>query len=191
MNYILGIKKGMIRVFEGDRSVAVTILDTDSCVVCNVGDKGIELGIGKRKSGKALEGKYKNLGYVPMHRVWISGNHQLNIGDKVSLEGFEAGAPVIVRGVSKGKGFAGVVKRWGFAGGPKTHGQSNKHRAPGSIGAGTDPGRVVKGKKMAGRMGGEAITLKGKRVVNVKDSYLLVSGGLPGSNGDLVLVAKV
>jgi len=90
--------------------------------------------------------------------------------------------------VSKGKGFAGVVKRWGFAGGPKTHGQSDRHRAPGSIGAGTTPGRVLKGKKMAGRKGGDTVTLLNKEIVDIKDNYILVSGPVPGSNGDLVAI---
>lgn len=191
MNYILGIKKGMTRVFEGDNSIPVTILDTEGCVVCYVTEDGIELGIGKKKGNKALEGKYSELGYVPMHRLWISGKYDLKVGDKVNPAMFSAKDKVLVKGVTKGKGFAGVVRRWGFAGGPRTHGQSDRLRAPGSIGAGTEPGRVLKGKKMAGRLGSENMTVKGKKVVNVKESFVLVSGAVPGGNGDLVLVAKV
>ena len=93
-----------------------------------------------------------------------------------------------MKGISKGKGFAGVVKRHGFHGGPKTHGQSDRHRAPGSIGAGTSPGRVLKGKKMAGRMGGETITIADREVVEVKDNLVLIKGPIPGSRGDLVSI---
>jgi large subunit ribosomal protein L3 len=80
------------------------------------------------------------------------------------------------------------MKRWGFKGGQRTHGQSDRLRAPGSIGAGTDPGRVWKGKKMGGRMGGQKITLKNKEIVGIKDNYLLISGPIPGANGDLVSI---
>ena len=112
----------------------------------------------------------------------------VNIGDEVKPEIFVAGDKVEINGVSKGKGFAGVVKRWGFKGGPRTHGQSDRLRAPGSIGAGTDPGRILKGKRMGGRMGQETVTLKNREIVDIKDTYLLVSGPVPGSNGDLVAI---
>ena len=111
-----------------------------------------------------------------------------SVGDEIKPEIFEIGEKVVVRGVSKGKGFAGVVKRWGFAGGPKIHGQSDRHRAPGSIGAGTDPGRVWKGKKMAGRMGCERVTLKNKEVIGINENYILLSGPVPGANGELVAI---
>lgn len=181
----------MTRVFEGDHSVPVTIVDTNSCVISSADSKGIELGWGEIKGNQALVGKYKELGHVPRHRVWISGTFEdMKIGDKVEVSGFESGEDVLITGITKGKGFAGVVKRYGFAGGPKTHGQSDRLRAPGSIGAGTSPGRVLKGKRMGGRMGGDKVTQKGKRVVGVKDSYILVSGGVPGANGSLVLITK-
>ena len=180
----------MTRVYEGDKVVPVTVLDVNDAVVTQVTKEGIELGVGKKvnKVNKALEGKYKELGYVPVNRVWFPGEYDVKVGDKVDPGIFEAGAKVDVTGQSKGKGFAGVVKRWGFKGGPKTHGQSDKHRSPGSIGAGTDPGRVLKGKKMGGRMGGEKVTVINKKVVDVKDGYLLVSGAVPGNRGDVVSV---
>jgi len=95
---------------------------------------------------------------------------------------------VTVTGISKGKGFQGVVKRHGFKGGPRTHGQSDRLRAPGAIGARTTPGRVYKGKRMAGRMGHDTVTIKNKRIVGIKENILLISGPLPGSNGDLVKI---
>lgn len=106
---------------------------------------------------------------------------------------FSVGDVVVVTGISKGKGFAGVVKRWHFKGGPKTHGQSDRQRAPGSIGGTTTPGRVFKGKHMAGRMGGDAVTIKNLHVVSVdaQKNKLVISGQLPGKFGDLVKIKRL
>lgn len=106
------------------------------------------------------------------------------------FEGLASGAKVKVVGTSKGKGFAGVMKRWGFAGGPATHGQSDRARAPGSIGATTTPGRVFKGKKMPGRMGGDRVTVRGLRVIEVDAEHatLKISGAIPGRRGSKVEV---
>ncbi len=101
---------------------------------------------------------------------------------------FKKGDKVTVSGTSKGKGFQGVVKRHRFAGGPRTHGQSDRERAPGSIGQGTTPGRVYKGKRMAGRMGGDRITIKGLEVIDVKEDGLLLKGLIPGAKGGLIEV---
>jgi large subunit ribosomal protein L3 len=191
MEQILGIKKGMTRVFKGDISVPVTIIDVEGCVVSLVDTKGVEIGIGKKKAAKALAGKYSKLGYVPQYRMWISGEFDdVKIGDSITAEMLGEGTSVAVKGKTKGKGFQGVVKRWGFAGGPKTHGQSDKHRAPGSIGAGTDPGRVLKGKKMGGKMGNDNVTLGGKEVVSIKENYVMISGSVPGNKGSIVLITK-
>lgn len=106
---------------------------------------------------------------------------------------FYPGDIITVTGVSKGKGFAGAIKRWGFSGGPKTHGQSDRHRSPGSIGAGTTPGRVLRGKKMAGRMGGDRITVKNLRVLSVdsENNKLIVTGLVPGASGTLITVTRI
>jgi large subunit ribosomal protein L3 len=189
MKAILGIKKGMTRVFEADKSVPVTVVDVSDCVVANITADGVELGCGKEKSGKALAGKYAKLGFVPAYReVFSSIDGDKKIGDKIENSVFSSGDIVYVSGIAKGKGFAGVVKRWGFAGGPKTHGQSDRWRAPGSIGAGTDPGRVIKGKRMGGRMGGNTVTLKNRKVVSLLEGLLLIKGPLPGNNGDFVII---
>lgn len=122
------------------------------------------------------------------------GSENLEIGAIVKPEEvLEVGDIVNVAGISKGKGFAGGVKRHGFAGGPKTHGQSDRHRAPGSIGQTTTPGRVYKGKRMAGRMGGGQQTVRNLKVlsVNVETGEILVSGPVPGSFGSLVTITKI
>jgi large subunit ribosomal protein L3 len=192
MNHILGIKKGMTRVFDGRDSIPVTVVDVGSCKLALKSEEGYEIGIDEGKGNKALQGKYKELGYVPKFRTWVSEvlGDDYKVGDDIPLDSFEKGASINVSGVSKGKGFAGVVKRWGFAGGPKTHGQSDRLRAPGSIGAGTDPGRVLKGKKMPGRKGGAMVTHENKKVVEVKDNYILVSGPVPGAKGSVVLITS-
>lgn len=119
---------------------------------------------------------------IPVSRILLESSADLAVGDKVK-----------VTGTSKGKGFAGVVKRWGFAGGPRTRGQSDRERAPGSIGQTTTPGRVYKGKKMAGRMGGKRVTTKGLKVVEIKpeENLLIVKGLVPGPKRGKVLVSKV
>jgi large subunit ribosomal protein L3 len=191
MKAILGIKKGMTRVFEGDKAVPVTVIDVSGCKIARVIKDEIVLGLGSKKKGtKAELGKYKDLGYTPAHKWVLKGElpEGLSIGSDIVPETFNLGDKVTVSSTSKGKGFAGVVKRHGFKGGPRTHGQSDRLRAPGSIGAGTDPGRVWKGTRMGGRMGSEKVTIKNKRVVGIKDTYLLISGPIPGSNGDLVKI---
>lgn len=104
---------------------------------------------------------------------------------------FLVGDVVTVTGVSKGKGFSGVVKRYGFAGGPRTHGQSDRERAPGSIGQTTTPGRVYRGKKMAGRMGGEKIVASGLKILEVNEKELSVMGSVPGHRGTIVRITKI
>jgi large subunit ribosomal protein L3 len=193
MKALIGIKKGMTRVFKGDKVVPVTVLDVSGCILSKKESMGFELGIGeKRKPIKSIVGKYKEAGKVPGKREYFRGELEgdIKIGDEIKAETFEVGDKVTVVGVSKGKGFAGVVKRWGFKGGPKTHGQSDKHRSPGAIGAGTDPGRVLKGKRMGGRMGGERVTLKDKEIIGIKESYILISGPVPGVSGAVVSVSK-
>ncbi len=189
MKVILGIKKGMTTIHKDDEAVPVTILDVSGCVVALKDRGGVEIGIGERKnSNQAEKGKYKELGYVPRYIKFFKGIEDLKVGDEIEPESFEEGEKVQVTGVGKGKGFQGVVKRWGFKGGPKTHGQSDRLRAPGSIGAGTDPGRVVPGKKMPGRMGGHTNTFENIEVVKIADDYIAVKGQVPGHKGNLVIV---
>ncbi len=149
----------------------------------------------KRKAAKPLAGHAKKAGldFVPKYLREVEFDSELKEGEKIILaQLFRMGSLVDVRGLSKGKGFAGVVKRWGFAGGPRTHGQSDKERAPGSIGATTTPGRVFKGLKMAGHMGNQRTTVQGLEVVKVdsEKEELWVKGSIPGARGGLLLVIK-
>ena len=115
---------------------------------------------------------------VPVTRVRVTENPEL----------LQKNLFVDVTGTSKGKGFAGVVKRWGFAGGPKTHGQSDRHRAPGSIGAGTDPGRVWKGQKMPGRMGGATITVRNLEIIDIQGDEAFIKGAVPGTRKSKLVI---
>lgn len=127
-------------------------------------------------------------------RELTASDQTFKVGDEIRPEQvFTPGDKVLVQGKVKGRGFAGVVKRWRFAGGPKTHGQSDRHRAPGSIGQRSDPGRVWPGKKMPGRMGGGVKTIKGLQIFSVsdKEGKILVKGLIPGVKGDFVKISKV
>lgn len=167
---------------ESGMRLPVTIIRTLPMTVSQIktqdkdGYQAIQVSFG----GKKREIRGENLDEIKVNEV-IEAQAVLKPGDKVK-----------VTGTSRGRGFMGVVKRWGFAGGPKTHGQSDRHRAPGSIGQGTDPGRVHKGKKMAGRMGGRQVTVRGLRVVKVgpENQELWVTGVIPGNKGGLVEVIK-
>lgn len=121
----------------------------------------------------------------------IIGETKLFVGEEIKpTQLFKKGDLVAISGTSKGKGFQGVVKRHGFAGGPKTHGQSDRHRAPGSIGQTTTPGRVYKGKRMAGRMGGDRVTIKNLKVIDVTEDQIIVKGLIPGAKNSLLEVRK-
>lgn len=190
MKAILGIKKGMTRIFDGEKAVPVTVLDVSGCKVAKINEGKVELALGEKKGKKAVQGQYKELGFVPRYTKIFEGSlgEDIKVGSDINADIFEKGEIITLNGISKGKGFAGVVKRHGFKGGPRTHGQSDRLRAPGSIGAGADPGRVFKGTRMGGRMGTDKITIKNKRVVDIKENYILISGPVPGSNGDLVAI---
>ena len=131
-------------------------------------------------------------GYRYLREVSAEDVGQIELGEQVGVDIFEQGEKVNVTGISKGKGFQGGVKRYNFRGGPKTHGQSDRHRAPGSIGAGTTPGRVLKGMRMAGRMGGDRVTVKNLEIVlsDPDRNLLLVKGAVPGRRNSLLVIKK-
>ncbi len=198
---ILGRKLGMGRVFgEDGKALPVTAIEAGPCVVTQVktknkeGYSAVQLGFGQAKHlNKPLKGHLKKLGTFRHLRELRVGNVSgVKPGSVVNVGIFQPGEIVEVTGISKGKGFAGVVKRHGFAGGPKSHGQSDRHRAPGSIGAGTDPGRVIKGVRMAGHMGNRRVTVKNLEVikVDVESNLLLVKGAVPGARNGLLLIRK-
>ena len=198
---IIGKKLGMTQVFSEDgKAEAVTAIEAGPCTVLQVktvakdGYDAAQLGFGearRRKSsrrGRAQESaKFKHL-----REFGVDDIEAIEAGQKVDVSLFKAGDLVNVTGVSKGKGFAGTVKRHHFAGGPKTHGQSDRHRAPGSIGATTTPGRVYKGMRMAGHMGNKRVTVCNLEIFEADPArnLLLIKGAVPGMRNSLVLIRK-
>lgn len=198
---ILGKKVGMTQVFQDDGAVvAVTAIEAGPCTVTQIKTKAqegydaIQLGFGEAKRiNRPQRGHLKKLGpYRHLREFRVDDASKIQLGDRVDVGIFHPGDLVDVTGTSKGRGFAGVVKRHHFAGGSKSHGQSDRHRAPGSIGAGTDPGRVIKGLKMAGHMGDERVTVQKLQVVKAdpERNLLLVRGAVPGARNGLLIVRK-
>jgi large subunit ribosomal protein L3 len=201
VNGIIGRKLGMAQVFaESGVAEAVTAIEAGPCVVIQLkteakeGYKAAQLGFGEAKRlNSPRKGHLKKLGQFEYLREFrVADTEGIKVGDKVDVGLFKEGDLVDITGISKGKGFAGVVKRYHFAGGPKTHGQSDRHRAPGSIGSTTSPGRVFKGKRMAGHMGTERVTVSKLKVYKAdpERNLLLVRGAVPGARNGLVLIEK-
>ena len=198
---IIGRKLGMTQVFTEDgRAEAVTAIEAGPCAVVQVktidkeGYNAAQLGFGDTKRLKSPEkGHLKGIGqFKHLREFRIEDIKAIETEQKVDVSLFKSGDLVDIAGVSKGKGFAGVVKRHHFAGGPKTHGQSDRHRAPGSIGAGTTPGRVFKGMRMAGHMGSRRVTAQNLEVfaVDPDRNLLLVKGAVPGGINGLLMIRK-
>jgi large subunit ribosomal protein L3 len=204
---IIGRKVGMTQVFGQDGSVTpATVIKAGPCVVLQTkgaqkeGYEAVQLGLVEdrpAKANKPTAGHYKKAGNVPPTRVrrevkLATGGDGVKAGDQVLVGGvFNNGDRVDVIGISRGKGFQGVVKRHNFRGGAATHG-SMFHRAPGSIGASSFPSRVVKGMRAAGRMGGDRVTTRNLKVVQVdaENNLLLVRGAVPGAPGTYIVVRK-
>jgi large subunit ribosomal protein L3 len=198
---IIGRKLGMTQLFREDGiSEAVTVIDASPCAVVQVktiekeGYNAVQLGYGKaKKLSSPVKGHLKGTGEFGCLREFRMDEIEgINIGDKIDVSLFQPGDLVDVVGVSKGRGFAGVVKRHHFSGGPKTHGQSDRHRAPGAIGSGTTPGRVKKGMRMAGRMGNQRVTARNLMVVkaDAERNILVIRGAVPGANNGIILIGK-
>ena len=198
---IIGKKIGMTQIFrEGGKVEAVTAIEAGPCAVIQIktadkeGYNAVQLGFGQAKRLKSPQkGHLKDIGQFSCLREFrVDDIADVQTGDKVDVSIFKEGDLIDVTGVSKGKGFAGVVKRYGFAGGPKTHGQSDRHRSPGSIGATTSPGRVLKGTRMAGRMGNDRVTVQKLEVMSAdpERNLLLVKGAVPGATSGLLLIRK-
>jgi large subunit ribosomal protein L3 len=200
---ILGTKLGMTQVFgEDNRIIPVTVVQAGPNVVTQVrtkdndGYEAVQLAFGAvdpRKVNKPRTGHFEKAGVTPRRhlaelRTIDAGGYE--VGQEITAEVFPAGSRVDVVGTSKGKGYAGVMKRHGFKGQGASHGNQAKHRAPGSIGGCATPGRVFKGLRMAGRMGGVKTTTQGLTVhdVRAEDGLLLIKGAVPGPNGGLVFV---
>ena len=206
INTLLGIKKNMTSTYDSrGRRVGATVVEIAPNAVTQVksmdgkdGYNAIQLGFGTKKSVKKPQlGHGKKAGIergIRWFRELRGETEDLKPGIEIKLDQvFSIGDVIKVTGTSKGKGFQGGVRRWGFHGGPKTHGQSDRHRAPGAIGSGTTPGRVYKGKKMAGHMGNEQVSTRGLEVVGIdkEKNLLTIKGAVPGSTDGLVMVTKL
>ena len=207
MSGIIGRKLGMTSVFDAaGNSVVCTVVEVEPNLVTQVktadgrdGYDAVQLGFGEKKikrTSKALQGHFEAAGTGPKRRVteFRDFSSDAGLGDEVRAEDlFAEGEIIDVVGTSKGKGFQGVVKRHGFRGvGMQTHGQHNRQRAPGSIGQSSDPSRVFKGMRMAGRMGGDRVKVKNLRVVRILTDHnlVLVSGAVPGAKKSFVELHK-
>lgn len=216
MKGLLGVKLGMSQIFdEQGVSTPVTVIQAGPCFVTQVktketdGYEAIQLGFGETKEKRLTKGQQGHLGLVKPDqkhpnrrknqgipalrflrefRTRTAAEH--SVGQQLTVAQFEAGDHVDVAGKTKGRGFAGVVKRYGFAGGVKTHGQSDRHRAPGSIGATSGTAHVFKGKKMPGRMGNERFTAQNLEVVRIDEerNLIAVKGSVPGTKGGFVII---
>ncbi|NLN33627.1 MAG: 50S ribosomal protein L3 [Flavobacteriaceae bacterium] len=206
MSGIIGKKIAMTSLFdENGKNIPCTIIQAGPCVVTQVrteekdGYKSVQLGFDDAKEKNtpaALKGHFKKAGTTPKRKLvefYGAFVDELELGKEITVDIFKEGEYVDITGVSKGKGFQGVVKRHGFSGvGQATHGQHNRLRAPGSIGAGSDPSRVFKGMRMAGRMGGKNVTVQNLNVVKIdkEENLLIVKGAVPGPKNSYVIIRK-
>lgn len=206
INTILATKKDMSQTFVEGKRVPTTRLVAGPCIVVQISESNgtwkVQLGFGDRKmknTTKPLQGHMKaalkdsKRAVRYLREISLNEKPEVKVGDQVKVSDiFASDDMVTVVATSKGKGFAGGMKRWGFKGGPATHGQSDRARAIGSIGQGTTPGRVHKGKKMPGRMGTETVTVKNLKVISVDEekNELILAGPVPGPRGGLVVVRK-
>lgn len=199
---LIGKKLGLTQIFSKDgRMVPVTVIQAGPCCIVQKktidrdGYTALQLGFGSKKSknvSKPLQGHFKTAGtnvFAVLQEVRIDDVSPYEVGKEITLSIFKVGDKVKITGISKGKGFAGVMKRWNFKGGVNTHG-SMFHRAPGSIGASADPSRVLKGKRMPGHLGAEKVTVKNIEVMEIreKDNLMLVKGSVPGARNSIVTV---
>ena len=203
MSGLIGKKIGMTSIFdENGKNIPCTVIQAGPCVITQVrtkevdGYEALQLGFDDKKTAnKAATGHAKKAGVAVMRKVveFKEFEEEHKLGDTITVDLFIEGEFVDVSGISKGKGFQGVVKRHGFAGvGQATHGQHNRLRAPGSIGAASYPARVFKGMRMAGRMGGDKVKVENLRVVKVvaEKNLLVVKGCVPGPKNSYVIIQK-
>ena len=202
---LIGKKIGMTSVFSADgKNLPCTVIEVGPCVVTQLktadkdGYEAVQIGFEEKKAKhttKPMEGHFKKAGVAPQcHLAEFSGfNSELKLGDTLTVDLFAEGDFVDIQGVSKGKGYQGVVKRHGFGGvGQATHGQHNRLRAPGSVGACSYPAKVFKGMRMAGQMGNRKVTVQNLQVVKTlpEHNLLMIKGSIPGAKGSIVLIEK-
>ena len=202
---LIGKKIGMTSVFSVEgKNIPCTVIEAGPCTVSQIrtlekdGYKAIQLGFLEKKEKHATKpeiGHFKKAGTAPKKKVveFIGFGDDVKLGDIITVDMLEPQNFIDVTGISKGKGFQGVVRRHGFGGvGESTHGQHNRLRAPGSVGASSYPSRVFKGMRMAGRMGGDKITVQNLEVLKVipENNLLIVKGSVPGANGSYLIIQK-
>ncbi|MDQ1769753.1 50S ribosomal protein L3 [Labilibaculum sp. A4] len=202
---LIGKKIGMTSVYSAEgKNIPCTVIEAGPCVVTQIktietdGYEALQLAFDEKKekrTTKALDGHFKKANTTPKKKLVEFGDFEAEykLGDVITIDIIEEATFVDITGISKGKGFQGVVKRHGFGGvGGQTHGQHNRLRAPGSIGAASYPARVFKGMRMAGRMGGDTVKVENLQVLKVipENNLLLVKGSLPGSKGSYVIIEK-
>jgi len=198
---IIGKKLGMSQTFDEKGKIgAVTAIEAGPCVVTQVktvekeGYASVQLGFSEAKNlSSAEKGHLKGLGqFRYLRELRLDSTENIAVGQKLDVSIFKPGDRVDITGITKGKGFAGVVKRHHFKGGPKTHGQSDRWRHPGAIGSTTSPGRVLKGTRMAGHMGNAQLTVRGLKVVAAEPArnLLLIGGPVPGATNGLLIIRK-
>lgn len=195
---ILGTKIGMTQIWKGDKVIPVTVVLAGPCpvvqrkTIATDGYQAIQVGLGERKAKaikKPMLGHLKKANLTTVRYLREFRDFTVE-GDAIKVDIFADGEIIDVEGITKGRGTMGVMRRWGFAGGPASHGAKKWHRRPGSIGQRKTPGRVYKGKRMAGRYGVERITIVNLEVVEVRseENLILIRGGIPGPNGGLVVL---
>ena len=201
---LLGKKIGMTSVFSADgKNVPCTVIEVGPCVVTQIktadtdGYEAVQLGFQEKKEKHTtapMAGHFKKAGVAPQrHLAEFKGFEEVNLGDTITVDLFTENDFVDIQGVSKGKGFQGVVKRHGFGGvGQATHGQHNRLRAPGSVGACSYPAKVFKGMRMAGQMGNQNVTIQNLQVVKIlpEHNLMLIKGSVPGSKGSILIIEK-
>ena len=205
MKGIIGKKIGMTSIFDPTgKQTACTIIEAGPCVVTQVrtkesdGYSALQLAFGDKNEKHSLQSEINHFAKASTSpkkfvKEFRDFSEEKNIGDTITVELFAEGEEVEVVGTTKGKGFQGVVKRHGFHGvGGQSHGQHDRSRAPGSLGNSSDASRVMKGVRMAGRMGTDRVKVKGLKVVKIfpEKNYILISGSVPGYNGSIVLIQK-
>jgi len=202
---LIGIKKGMTQAFDESEQLApVTVIEVAPNPIVEVKNGGkdgytaVKVAYNPTKANRlsqAENGVFKKANVAPhkgLKEFRVDDVESYSVGEAIDLSIIEAGDVIEITGRSKGRGFQGGVKRHGFRGGPKTHGQSDRHRAPGSIGQSSDPSRVFKGTRMAGHMGDRTVTVKGLKVIQVdaEKNLLVVKGAVPGARGETVIIKK-
>ena len=202
---ILGKKIGMTRIFNQEgRAIPVTVCECGPCPIVQIrtdekdGYSAIQIGYKEAKekhTTKPLQGQFKKAGVKFQRHLKEFRNYEkdVKVGDTITVGEFEVGDLVRISGTSKGKGFQGVMRRHHFSGGQKSHGQHDRERAPGSVGASSNPSKVFKGKKMAGQMGNKRATLRNLEIVDIiaEKNLLLIKGGVPGASNSLLEIILV